>query len=262
METIQKSIEVNVPLHTAYNQWTQFETFPEFMEGIQEVRQLDDRHVHWVADIGGKHKEWDAEIVEQIPDQRIQWRSTSGARNDGLVEFEPISDSQTHVTVKMNYETEGVLEGIGDFFGVTSTRVEGDLERFKEFVETRGAETGGWRGEVRPGSGSTGSASLSNSSMPGSSGNSMSGTGTMGGSQSDATRYGSSSTNTGGYGNDPSSGLSGQSHSMSESEDVSIGKQSNSRNKTTSDTSRRPQGGKGPDVGGNRSATRSDQDDV
>lgn len=248
METIQKSIDVDVPLHTAYNQWTQFETFPEFMEGIQEVRQLDDRHVHWVADVGGKHKEWDAEIVEQIPDQRIQWRSTSGARNDGLVEFEPISDSQTHVTVKMNYETEGVLEGIGDFFGVTSHRVEGDLERFKEFVETRGAETGAWRGEIRPGS----------SSMSGTSGS----TAAMGSGSSPSTSTTGSTTGGYGSGTGTSSGLYGQSHLMADSEDVSIGKQSSSRNKTASDTTRRTQSGKGPEVGGNRGGNRIDEEDL
>lgn len=239
METIQKSIDVNVPLHTAYNQWTQFETFPEFMEGIQEVRQLDDSHVHWVADIGGKHKEWDAEIVEQIPDQRIQWRSISGARNDGLVEFEPISDNQTHVTVKMNYETEGVLEGIGDFFGITSNRVEGDLERFKTFVETRGAETGAWRGEIRPGSGVSGSQV----SSPGGSSSSMGG------------GYGSSVSS--------SSGLYGSPHSGSEAEDVSIGRQSSgSRNRPVSDTSTRRSSGSSQGSSGSRSTGRPDEDEL
>lgn len=247
METIQKSIDVNVPLHTAYNQWTQFETFPEFMEGIQEVRQLDDRHVHWIADIGGKHKEWDAEIVEQIPDQRIQWRSTSGARNDGLVEFEPISDSQTHVTVKMNYETEGVLEGIGDFFGVTSNRVEGDLERFKDFVETRGAETGAWRGEIRPGGSVSGGQGSPRSGMESSPGG-----------------YGSSSSPSSSYGTESSPGLYGTRHSPSESEDVSTSQQSRgtTRDRPVSDTSTRRSQSKSQDSGGNRPSSRVDESDI
>src|SRR4051812_40144977 len=104
MERIEKSIEVHVPVNVAYNQWTQFEEFPKFMEGIREVRQKDDRHVHWIAEIGGKRKEWDAEITEQVPDSRIAWRSTSGARNDGIVQFSPVSQNDTRITLHMDYD--------------------------------------------------------------------------------------------------------------------------------------------------------------
>ena len=146
---IEKSIRVAVPLTTAYNQWTQFEDFPRFMEGIEAVRQLDDTHLHWVAKIAGKQKEWDAEITEQTPDERIAWRSVGGAANSGLVEFRPLGAQETEVRVKMGYEPEGVVEKAGDAIGAPERRVEGDLERFKKFVESRGRETGAWRGEVR-----------------------------------------------------------------------------------------------------------------
>ena len=129
MEHIEKSIEVHVPISVAYNQWTQFEAFPQFMEGIREVRQIDDRHVHWVAEIGGKHKEWDAEITEQVPDRRIAWRSMGGARNDGVVQFNPVSEGDTRITLHMDYDPEGVIENLGDFIGATSRRVEGDMKR-------------------------------------------------------------------------------------------------------------------------------------
>jgi uncharacterized membrane protein len=151
MATLEKSIEVNVPVNTAYNQWTQFEDFPKFMEGVKEVRQLDDTHVHWHAEIAGKDKEWDAEITEQIPDQRIAWRSTSGTPNSGIVTFEKISDDKTRITLRMDYEPEDVMEKAGDAAGVLSRRVEGDLQRFKEFIESRGQETGAWRGKVEQG---------------------------------------------------------------------------------------------------------------
>src|SRR5919206_4114871 len=149
--SIEKSIEVNVPVHTAYNQWTQFESFPEFMEGVEEVRQLDHQRLHWRARIGGKEKEWDAEIVEQQPDQRVAWRSLSGAANDGVVTFEPIDADTTRVTLALDYDPEGFLENVGDALGLVSRRVEGDLNRFKEFIESRGAETGAWRGEIHGG---------------------------------------------------------------------------------------------------------------
>jgi uncharacterized membrane protein len=151
MSTVEKSIEVNVPVNTAYNQWTQFEDFPKFMEGVKEVRQLDDTHLHWCANVGGKEKEWDAEITEQIPDQRIAWRSITGAPNGGAVTFLRISDDTTRVMVQMDYEPEGIVENVGDAVGVFSRRVEGDLERFKEFLESRGMETGAWRGSVQDG---------------------------------------------------------------------------------------------------------------
>ena len=151
MSSTEKSIEINVPVSTAYNQWTQFEDFPKFMDGIKEVKQLDDTHVHWRASIGGKEKEWDAEITEQIPDSRIAWRSTTGSRNDGIVTFHKLSETTTRVVVHLDYEPEGAMESAGDSMGVVDKRVEGDLERFKEFLESRGHETGAWRGAVDQG---------------------------------------------------------------------------------------------------------------
>lgn len=152
MSTIEKSIEVKVPLSTAYNQWTQFEDFPLFMEGITEVRQLDDTHLHWSADVAGKRKEWDAEITEQKPDDRIAWHSISGAPNAGVVTFHRIADRTTRIMLQMDYDPEGIAENVGDAVGVLSRRVAGDLERFKEFIESSGRETGAWRGNVEQGS--------------------------------------------------------------------------------------------------------------
>lgn len=149
MSTVLTSIEVNVPVRTAYNQWTQFEEFPRFMEGVKEVRQVDDRHLHWKAEIGGREKEWDAEIVEQTPDQRIAWKSVRGAVNKGLVTFEPLSDAKSLVQLSVEYEPEGVLETVGNETGAVSLRVKKDLERFKEFIELHGRETGAWRGTVK-----------------------------------------------------------------------------------------------------------------
>jgi uncharacterized membrane protein len=148
MSTVLTSIEVNVPVRTAYNQWTQFEEFPRFMEGVKEVHQVDDRHLHWKAEIGGREKEWDAEIVEQTPDQRIAWKSVGGAMNKGIVTFEPLSDAKSLVQLSVEYEPEGVLETVGNETGVVSLRVKKDLERFKEFIELHGRETGAWRGTV------------------------------------------------------------------------------------------------------------------
>ncbi len=146
--TIEDSIEVNVPISTAYNQWTQFEDFPKFMKGVCEVRQLDDTHVHWRAEIGGKEEQWDAEITEQIPDTRIAWRSTSGAKNEGVVKFYKISDSVTRIVLQMDYGPKGLIEEIGDALGIVKMRASGDLKRFKDFIESRGKETGEWRGSV------------------------------------------------------------------------------------------------------------------
>lgn len=148
MAVIEKSIEVNVPVKTAYNQWTQFEEFPRFMEGVEQVRQTDDKHLHWKASIGGKEKEWDAVITEQIPDQRIAWMSQQGAKNGGIVTFAPAAENKSQLTLRLEYETEGAVEKAGDAIGVVSGRVEGDLQRFKEFIESRGQETGAWRGKV------------------------------------------------------------------------------------------------------------------
>ena len=149
MSLIERSIEINVPVRTAYNQWTQFEEFPKFMEGVKHVKQLDDKHLHWKAEIGGKEKEWDAEITEQIPDERIAWRSRDGAQNAGVVTFHRLSDSTSKVMLQMEYDPDGVLEHVGDATGVVSQRVRGDLERFKHYIETRGGETGAWRGTVK-----------------------------------------------------------------------------------------------------------------
>jgi uncharacterized membrane protein len=148
MSTIEKSIEVNVPARTAYNQWTQFEEFPRFMDGVLEVRQLDEQMTHWRTNIGGIEKDFDAEITEQIPDKRIAWRSRSGAPNAGVVTFHPLNDQKTRIMVQMEYEPEGIVEKSGDLLGVASRRVEGDLKRFKEFIESKGAETGAWRGKI------------------------------------------------------------------------------------------------------------------
>jgi uncharacterized membrane protein len=148
MQTIEKSIEVEAPLHQVYNQWTQFEEFPQFMEGVEEVRQLDDKHLHWRANIAGKRKEWDAEIVEQVPDQCVKWRSTSGAPNSGTVNFRPLDQNHTIVTLQMSYEPQGAMESMGSAMGMMSRRVESDLRHFKDFIQRRGTETGAWRGEI------------------------------------------------------------------------------------------------------------------
>lgn len=155
MEVIEESIEVEAPIETVYNQWTQFEEFPRFMEGVKQVKQLDDRRLHWKAEIGGKEKEWNAEIYKQVQDQEIGWRSTSGAPNRGEVRFDKAGGHKTRVTLELGYEPEGAVENIGDALGVVSMRVKGDLKRFKEFIEHRGGETGAWRGEINPGSGAT-----------------------------------------------------------------------------------------------------------
>jgi uncharacterized membrane protein len=148
MEQVEKVIEVDCPVHTVYNQWTQFEEFPRFMAGVKEVTQIDDTHVHWRAEIWGKEKEWDAEITEQHPDQRISWKSVSGAPNAGTVRFEPLGSDRTRVRLVMAYEPEGAMENAGDALGIFTSRVQNTVEDFKEFIESRGRETGGWRGEV------------------------------------------------------------------------------------------------------------------
>ena len=149
MALIEKSVEVNVPVRTAYNQWTQFEEFPRFMEGVTQVQQLDSTHLHWKAQIAGKEKEWNAVITEQRPDERIAWKSTEGAKNAGVVTFHRLSDQTSKIMLQMDYEPEGVVENIGDAIGAVSLRVQGDLTRFKEFIEARGRESGAWRGEVK-----------------------------------------------------------------------------------------------------------------
>lgn len=149
MSNVTKSIDVNVPVRTAYNQWTQFESFPEFMEGVEEVRQLDDTNLHWRTNIGGHKAEYDAVVTEQIPDERVAWRSSTGKSNAGVVTFHRLGDNQTRVTVQIDYEAEGVVENVGDKLGFDDRRIQGDLDHFKEFIESQGAATGAWRGEVQ-----------------------------------------------------------------------------------------------------------------
>jgi uncharacterized membrane protein len=151
MARVEESIEVNVPVTTAYNQWTQFEEFPRFMDGVESVKQIDDTHLHWVAEIGGKREEWDAEITNQEPDRKLAWRALDGHYNSGTVTFEPLGDNQTRINVVMEHETEGLTETLGSALGADSRKVKDDLERFKEFMESRGTETGAWRGEVEQG---------------------------------------------------------------------------------------------------------------
>ena len=151
MATIEESIDVNVPVSTAYNQWTQFEEFPEFMEGIESVQQIDDTHLLWTAEIGGEREEWRAEISEQTPDQRISWHATEGKTNAGVVTFHRIDDDKTRVMLQLDWEPEGMKEKAGAAVGADSRRVKGDLERFKELIERRGTPTGAWRGEVEQG---------------------------------------------------------------------------------------------------------------
>jgi uncharacterized membrane protein len=151
METIKQTIDVNVPVGTAYNQWTQFEQFPKFMEGVESVTQIDETHLGWAANIGGVRREWQAEIVEQVPDQKIAWRATSGDGPNGLVSFDQLGPDSTLVTVEMSYEPGGVMEQLGAKVGLDSRQVDADLQRFKQLVETTGAETGAWRGEVHAG---------------------------------------------------------------------------------------------------------------
>ena len=160
MSSIQESVDVNVPVRAAYDQWTQFEEFPKFMSGVERVDQLDDQRLHWVAKVAGKTKEWDAKITEQTPDQRVAWTATSGAENAGVVTFHRIDDNKTRVTVQMDIDPEGVVENVGDKLGVPGGQVKGDLERFKEFIESRGSETGAWRGEIQGGTVESGASNF------------------------------------------------------------------------------------------------------
>jgi uncharacterized membrane protein len=152
MSTVQESIEVDVPLHTAYNQWTQFEEFPNFMEGVEEVRQLDDRHNHWRARISGVEREFDTEIVDQLPDERVSWRTTGGdVRQMGTVTFQRLDEMHTRVNLAMDFEPSGLAERAADLTGTLDRQVKGDLKRFKTYIEQRGMESGGWRGRISPG---------------------------------------------------------------------------------------------------------------
>jgi uncharacterized membrane protein len=151
MARVEESIDVNVPVTTAYNQWTQFEEFPKFMDAIKSVTQIDDTHLRWVAEIGGKEEKWDAEITQQEPDRKIAWKAQDGDYNSGTVTFESLGDNQARINVVMEHETEGLTETLGSALGADSRKVKGDLERFKELVESRGTESGAWRGEVKQG---------------------------------------------------------------------------------------------------------------
>lgn len=148
MSNIEQSIDVEVSVRTAYDQWTQFEQFPRFMEGVEEIRQTDDTHLHWRTRIAGREKEFDAVITEQTPDQRIAWTSQGGPEHAGVVTFHRLDEGRTRVMLQMDYEPEGMIEKVGDALGIVKSRVKGDLERFKEMIEQRGVESGGWRGEV------------------------------------------------------------------------------------------------------------------
>jgi uncharacterized membrane protein len=152
MSTVKEAVEVEVPVRAAYNQWTQFEEFPQFMEGVEEVRQLDERHNHWTTRISGVAREFDTEIVDQLPDERITWRTTTGdTRQKGTVLFQRLDDTHTRVELVMDVEPTGAAEKAGDMLGVIDRRVKGDMRRFKEYIERRGGESGAWRGRIKPG---------------------------------------------------------------------------------------------------------------
>ncbi len=153
MSTVTESIDVDVPIKTAYDQWTQFESFPQFMEGVEEIRQIDDTHNHWVIKIAGVTREFDATITEQHSEERVAWRADDGPNHAGVVTFHRIDDNQTRVTAQMDIDPEGFAENVADKAGILDRRVKGDMKRFKEFIESRDSATGSWRGDVdRPGS--------------------------------------------------------------------------------------------------------------
>ena len=148
MSTIEESIEVDVPVSTAYNQWTQFESFPRFMDGVDEITQVSDTRNHWVTEIAGVKREFDTEITEQHPDERIAWKAVDGADHAGVVTFHRIDEGKTKIMLQMDFAPEGLVEHLGDKFGVVESRAKGDLKRFKDFIESRGTESGAWRGDV------------------------------------------------------------------------------------------------------------------
>ncbi|MEU9052565.1 SRPBCC family protein [Streptomyces sp. NPDC048384] len=152
MSTVKETVEVEVPVGTAYNQWTQFQEFPNFMEGVEEVRQLDDSHNHWTTKIGGVRREFDTEIVDQLPDERITWRTVSGdTQQKGTVRFQRVDDTHTRVELVMDVEPSGAAEKAADMTGTINRRIKGDMRRFKEYIEHRGIESGSWRGRITPG---------------------------------------------------------------------------------------------------------------
>ncbi|MFI2372230.1 SRPBCC family protein [Streptomyces sp. NPDC018833] len=152
MSTVKETVEVEVPVHTAYNQWTMFEEFPNFMEGVEAVTQVDDRHNHWTTKIGGVKREFDTEIVDQLPDERIAWRTISGdTKQKGMVSFQRLDDTHTRVELVMDVEPGGMVDKAADMTGMIDRRVKGDMRRFKEYIEHQGGESGGWRGRITPG---------------------------------------------------------------------------------------------------------------
>ena len=151
MSTVIASVDVGVPVRTAYNQWTQFESFPLFMSGVESIKQVDDRHLHWSTKVGGVRREFDTEIVVQQPDERIAWRSTGGdVRHAGVVPFDQIGAEATRVTIQLEWEPSGMVEQAGSALGLDSHQVRADTDRFKKFIEDRRQETGGWRGTITP----------------------------------------------------------------------------------------------------------------
>jgi uncharacterized membrane protein len=148
---VERSVLLNVPVSTAYNQWTQFEDFPQFMEGVESVKQLSDDRLEWVAEIAGVRRQWQAKILEQVPDQKIAWAASEGATNAGAVMFEDVGGGQTRVNLSLEYEPEGLMENVGDKLNIVENRAEGDLVRFKEFIESEPSETGAWRGSINVG---------------------------------------------------------------------------------------------------------------
>lgn len=151
MHTIEKSIEVNAPISTVYNQWTQFEAFPRFMKGVEQVRQLDDKRLRFTATIAGKREEWEAEIFEQVPEEKISWRTISGVMNEGTIFFDKLSDGRTLVRAAIAIDPDSLMEKFGSALHIPDSRVKGDLERFRDFIENRVIETGAWRGEIENG---------------------------------------------------------------------------------------------------------------
>ena len=149
MASVQESVDVDVPIRVAYDQWTQFESFPQFMGGVESITQIDETHTHWVTNIDGVKREFDAEITEQHPDERVAWNSIGGdTEHAGVVTFHKLSDIETRVTVQIDWEPEGFVEKVGAAVGMDTRQVKADAKRFKEFIESRGVETGGWRGDV------------------------------------------------------------------------------------------------------------------
>ncbi|MEU6328805.1 MULTISPECIES: SRPBCC family protein [unclassified Streptomyces] len=152
MSTVKETVDVEVPVHTAYNQWTQFEEFPKFMEGVEKITQLDDERNRWTVKIGGVQREFDTEIIDQLPDERIAWRTTTGeTQQKGLVSFQRLDETHTRVQLVMDIEPSGVAEKAADVSGTIERRVKGDMRRFKEYIEHRGVESGAWRGRIQPG---------------------------------------------------------------------------------------------------------------